>query len=209
MEKKYNIEEQRKWNDQDMWIDSGHEWSKHFGGTDKLWNDYLFDHLKQFRNKKILEIAPGFGRWTQYLSILASELVVIDLNQNCINQTQKKMKHHVHEYFVNDGKSLSDIKSLSKDLVFSFDSFVHMHSDVIEEYIKEINRVLITNGCGFIHHSWYHGGEDQSFRNIDGRSNMTPELFKKFVESNGMTIVFQKEIKFLNVVDCLCLFVKS
>ena len=75
------------------------------------------------------------------------------------------------------------------------------NSEEIEEYIKEINRVLITNGCGFIHHSWYHGGEDQSFRNIDGRSNMTPELFKKFVESNGMTIVFQKEIKFLKEIS--------
>jgi len=209
MQKKYNIEEQRKWNNKDMWIDSGHEWSKDFGSTDNLWNIYLFDHLKPFRNKKILEIAPGHGRLTQYLSILASELAVVDLNQTCIDETQKKMNHHVNEYFVNDGKSLSDIKSSSKDLVFSYDSFVHMHSDVIEEYVKEIYRVLAKNGCGFIHHSWYYGGKDESFKNIAGRSNMTPELFKSFVESNNMSIIFQKTIKFANVEDYLSFFIKN
>ena len=78
-EKFYNIEEQRIWNDEQMWYADGHEWSKSFGTTENLWNKHIFDSIKEFRSKKILEIAPGFGRMTQLLSILAGELIVVDL----------------------------------------------------------------------------------------------------------------------------------
>lgn len=208
MEKFYNIEEQRKWNDVDMWTNGGHEWSGPFGTTEKLWNEHLFETIKPFRGKKILEIAPGFGRITQFLSILAGELVVVDLNANCIEATRNKLGNHVSEYFVNDGKSLSDIKDNSQDLVFSYDSFVHMHANVIEEYIKESSRVLVSGGCGLIHHSWFLGGEETSFDNIAGRSNMTPELFKDMVESNGMQIISQNSIPFFQTTDIISFYRK-
>ena len=66
-----NIEEQRTWNDLNFWTDGGHEWSKFFGTTENLWNNYLFEPLKKFRGKRILEIAPGHGRISQFLSVLA------------------------------------------------------------------------------------------------------------------------------------------
>lgn len=208
MEKFYNIEEQRRWNDVDMWTNGGHEWSGPFGTTEKLWNEHLFETIKPFRGKKILEIAPGFGRITQFLSILAGELVVVDLNANCIEATRSKLGNHVSEYFVNDGKSLSDIKDNSQDLVFSYDSFVHMHANVIEEYIKESSRVLVSGGCGLIHHSWFLGGEETSFDNIAGRSNMTPEIFKDMVESNGMEIISQNPIQFFKTTDIISFYRK-
>jgi len=196
MEKFYNIEEQKAWNDEVMWEQDGHEWSKSFGTTEKLWNEHLFDTLKQFRGKKITEIAPGFGRITQFLSILAEELLVVDLNPLCIEKTKDKLKHHVLAYFVNDGKSLDKIRDNSQDLVFSFDSFVHMHKNVTGEYVKEIQRVLKPGGYGWIHHSWFYSENDLSFNNIAGRANMTPELFREFVEKNNMEIVSQTEINF-------------
>jgi 16S rRNA A1518/A1519 N6-dimethyltransferase RsmA/KsgA/DIM1 with predicted DNA glycosylase/AP lyase activity len=88
MEKFYNIEEQRLWNLDSNWSLGGHEWSKSFGTTEELWNNHIFDKIKDFRGKKILEIAPGFGRITQFLSILAGELIVVDLNPICIENTK-------------------------------------------------------------------------------------------------------------------------
>jgi 2-polyprenyl-3-methyl-5-hydroxy-6-metoxy-1,4-benzoquinol methylase len=85
----HNIEEQRIWNKLSLWTEGGHEWSKSFGTTENLWNTYLFEPLKKFRGKKILEIAPGHGRLSQFLSILASELIVVDLNETCIEETKK------------------------------------------------------------------------------------------------------------------------
>lgn len=209
MEKFYNIEEQKKWNDTKMWTNGGHEWSGPFGTTEKLWNEHIFETIKPFRGKRILEIAPGFGRITQFLSILAGELVIVDLNPTCIEKTKVKLGNHVSGYFVNDGKSLSDIKDNSQDLVFSYDSFVHMHANVTEEYIKEASRVLVSGGCGFIHHSWFSGGRDTSFSNIAGRANMTPELFKQMVESSGMEIISQTPIHFFETTDTISFFRKK
>lgn len=213
MEKYYNIEEQRLWNLNSNWVTDGHEWSKSFGTTENLWNNEIFDKIKEFRGKKILEIAPGFGRITQFLSILAGELIVVDLNPICIEKTKLKLKHHVLAYFVNDGKSIPKVRDNSQDLVFSFDSFVHMHANVTEEYVKEISRVLKPGGQAFIHHSWLYGGSDESTHNVAGRSNMSPEQFKTFVEGNNMEIISQNVIQFeplklWNGTDCISIFRK-
>jgi len=213
MEKYYNIDEQRIWNLDSNWEIDGHEWSKSFGTTEELWNNEIFDKIKEFRGKKILEIAPGFGRITQFLSILAGELIVVDLNPLCIEKTRTKLKHHVLAYFVNDGKSIPKVRDNSQDLVFSFDSFVHMHANVTEEYVKEIYRVLKPGGQAFIHHSWLYGGSEESTYNVAGRANMSPEQFKNFVEDNNMEIVSQNVIQFeplglWNGKDCISIFKK-
>jgi SAM-dependent methyltransferase len=213
MEKYYNIEEQRLWNLNSNWTIDGHEWSKSFGTTEELWNNEIFDKIKEFRGKKILEIAPGFGRITQFLSILAGELIIVDLNPLCIEKTRAKLKHHILAYFVNDGKSIPKVRDNSQDLVFSFDSFVHMHANVTEDYVKEIYRVLKPGGQAFIHHSWLYGGSDESTNNVAGRANMSPEQFKIFVENNNMEIVSQNIIQFeplnsWNGTDCISIFRK-
>jgi ubiquinone/menaquinone biosynthesis C-methylase UbiE len=81
-------------------------------------------------------------------------------------------------------------------LVFSFDSFVHIHKNVIDDYVGEIYRVLKPGGKSYIHHSWLYQGSDFSFKNYAGRADMNPELFKSLVEKHNMKIVEQKIIKF-------------
>lgn len=191
-----NIEEQRIWNNEYMWTDNGHEWSKSFGTTENLWNKHIFDDIKEFRGKKILEIAPGYGRITQFLSILTSDLIVVDLNDNCIKKTKEKLGHHVLAYFVNNGNDLPNVRDNSQDLVFSFDSFVHIHQNVIYDYLGEIYRVLKPGGKCYIHHSRIYGATDLSTKNTAGRANMNPELFKEMVEKNNMKVVSQKPIYF-------------
>lgn len=191
-----NIEEQRIWNNEYMWTDNGHEWSKSFGTTENLWNKHIFDDIKEFRGKKILEIAPGYGRITQFLSILTSDLIVVDLNDNCIKKTKEKLGHHVLAYFVNNGNDLPNVRDNSQDLVFSFDSFVHIHQNVIYDYLGEIYRVLKPGGKCYTHHSRIYGATDLSTKNTAGRANMNPELFKEMVEKNNMKVVSQKPIYF-------------
>lgn len=192
----YNIEEQKFWNDTTIWTNGGHEWSGPFGTTEKLWNDHIFEDLKAFRGKNIVEIAPGHGRMTQFLAILANKLTVIDLNPTCIEATQQKLGHHVDKYIVGDGKSLKDIKSNSQHLVFSFDSFVHMHANVTAAYLREIYRVLKPGGTAWIHHSHLYGGEDLSFNNIAGRAAMNPMIFRTFAAQAELEVVSQRDIKF-------------
>jgi hypothetical protein len=88
-----------------------------------------------------------------------------------------------------------------------------MHKNVVQCYIKEISRVLVHGGNGFIHHSCLQGGEDYSFQNLGGRANMNPELFKSFVNENNMNIISQDPIQFepvgfWNGLDTLSYFYK-
>jgi ubiquinone/menaquinone biosynthesis C-methylase UbiE len=207
-EKFYNIDEQRRWNEDYMWSDNGHEWSKSFGTTENLWNKTIFPYIKDFRNKPILDIAPGRGRITQFLSILASELSIVDLNESCIEITKDKLGDHVKNYIVNDGKSLTGIQDNSQHLVISWDSFVHIHRNVIEDYLKEIHRVLVPGGKSYIHHSWFYEGSDYSTRNFAGRSNMNPKLFTELVNKYDMKIVEQFNVEFQEVHDTISIFEK-
>ena len=64
MEKYYNIEEQKLWNESHMWTEGGHEWSGPFGTTENLWNKYIFDNIKEFRGKKF--------SWMEYMRFYKS-----------------------------------------------------------------------------------------------------------------------------------------
>lgn len=102
----------------------------------------------------ILEIAPGYGRWTQYLREHCERLVAVDLSENCIEHCRRRFANSDHiEYHVNDGRSLEAIADHSVDLVFSFDSLVHVDADVIRAYLVQLERKLTADGVGFIHHS--------------------------------------------------------
>lgn len=102
----------------------------------------------------ILEIAPGFGRWTQYLKDLCDELVIVDLSERCIDACRERFAGESNiEYHVNDGRSVDMIGSGTVDLAFSFDSLVHVDTDTLGSYLAGFARVLSPDGVAVIHHS--------------------------------------------------------
>jgi SAM-dependent methyltransferase len=143
------------WDQHYGWSAQGDEWSRSWGTPDAQWHGSLLPRLRHFLPAMhILEIAPGYGRWTQFLAGLCDRLTIVDLSPACIDACQKRFAEHGHiEYVVNDGLSLSAVGDATIDLVFSFDSLVHAESEVIGSYLAEIRRVLTPNGIAFIHHS--------------------------------------------------------
>ncbi len=102
----------------------------------------------------ILEIACGFGRWTQYLKDFCEHLVAIDLSPKCIDACKQRFSEFSHiEFHVNDGKSLEKVPDAAIDFVFSFDSLVHADELTIEAYLSQLPRILSRRGVAFIHHS--------------------------------------------------------
>lgn len=93
-------------------------------------------------NVFMLEIAPGYGRWTKFLKDFSTKLDIVDLSDNCINACQKRFEQDTNiEYHINDGKSLEMIQDDSLDFIFSMDS-LYVEIDVIEEYIRQIAKKL-------------------------------------------------------------------
>lgn len=200
-----NIEEQRYWNKESSWTKDGHEWSEYFESTDKLWDKIIYPKIQPYLKGEVLEIAPGFGRITDYLIDKVNNLTIVDLNEVCINKCKEKFGDKIKNYYT--GKTLSIIEDESKNFVFSWDSFVHMNESVIRSYIYEIYRILKPGGYAFIHHSNLRGGNEKSFENISGRSNMTPDLFKSIVEDASLIINNQEDIT-STITDTLTTFYK-
>jgi len=119
------------------------------------WYGTIFPRIKSHvPTNRILEIACGYGRWTQYLKDLCKNLIVIDLSEECIQACKRRFSECLHiEYHVNDGKSLDIISDSSVDFVFSFDSLVHADESVMKAYLCQLQRILNNDGVAFIHHS--------------------------------------------------------
>lgn len=137
------------------WSTQGDEWSTWWGGTPALWYGGLLPRIHAFLpTGTILEIAPGFGRWTQYLKDLGSHLVLVDLAEKCIDACRDRFADETHlEFHVNDGRSLDMVADGSLDFVFSWDSLVHADADIIEAYVQQLAAKLSPNGVAFLHHS--------------------------------------------------------
>jgi 2-polyprenyl-3-methyl-5-hydroxy-6-metoxy-1,4-benzoquinol methylase len=148
-------ENQQTWDQSYEWSKQGDEWSSSWGSAKAQWFESILPRVNAFLPAgTILEIAPGFGRWTNYLKNACDRLIVVDLSEKCIKSCQQRFISDSHiEYHVNDGKSLAMIPDNSIDFVFSFDSMVHAEADVLETYLAQIATKLTPNGVGFIHHS--------------------------------------------------------
>jgi len=143
------------WNDKSNWHRAGDEWSTPFGNTEALWWFVIYPRIHRFVPVvRTLEIAPGHGRWTQYLRQLCDHLIAVDLSPKCIEECKDRFSKFSNiTYHVNDGRSLDAVADGSIDFAFSFDSLVHAEKDVIEAYVRQLGRKLTTNGVAFLHHS--------------------------------------------------------
>lgn len=201
------------------WTNEGNEWSVAWGGTPYLWYGSVFPRiLSCVPTTTILEIAPGYGRCTQYLVHLCEHLQIVDLNKNCIDHCKKRFTgSDTIEYHINDGKKLEMIADNSVDFVFSWDSLVHCESDILHAYIQECSRILKPDGLGFIHHSNIGHYYDPilgkiSCENLHARGEtMSAALFKKYCDENRLQCINQEIVNWGGNIlnDCFSLFTKG
>lgn len=143
------------WDGAHPWADGGDEWSAPWGTVAMQWHGTLMPRIRRFLpTGTVLEIACGFGRWTQFLRQHCDRLVGVDLSAECIAACKARFAADSQaSFFLNDGKSLAMVPDESVDFIFSFDSLVHADRDVLDAYLAQFRRVLRRNGAGFIHHS--------------------------------------------------------
>lgn len=148
----WNLEQ---WDRKHDWAQDGAEWSTTWGSDRMQWFGALLPRIQAFLPAPtILEIAPGFGRWTAFLQPYCRHLHAVDLSANCIDYCRTRFADLDNiSYSVNDGMHLDAVADNSIDFAFSFDSLVHVEDNVIASYLHELRRVLSGNGVAFIHHS--------------------------------------------------------
>lgn len=188
------------------WAEHGDEWSDKWGSTDALWHCTIYPRLRAFLPaKRILEIAPGFGRVTNYLRAWTDQLTVVDLVERCVNACRERFKSDSHiRYIVNDGRSLAMIDDHSIDLVVSWDSLVHVEHATVREYLRQLATKLAPGGIGFIHHSNLGVHADELKGNESGdivggrRRSMTAQRFAADCKEFGLRCLSQEIVPWNN-----------
>jgi SAM-dependent methyltransferase len=143
------------WDGQFHWRYGGDEWSRWWGSPEAQWRATVYPRIEAYLPvTRLVEIAPGYGRWTQFLQHHCEQLIGIDLSRKCVKACRKRFrKARSLSFHANDGRSLSAVGDGEADFVFSFDSLVHVEQDVIEDYVAELARILSPEGVVFLHHS--------------------------------------------------------
>jgi SAM-dependent methyltransferase len=150
------IEENLKqWNHDYDWGLAGEPWSRVWGSSAAEWYGCIYPRIRRFLPAPtILEIAPGFGRWTEFLLKHCDSLIGVDLSAKCVDGCRQRFADRAGARFeTNDGRSMPMVADSSVDLVFSFDSLVHVEAEILNGYLVELARVLRTDGVAFLHHS--------------------------------------------------------
>ena len=143
------------WEAASVWLDAGDDWSWEWGGPEAQWFGCLYPRIARFLPAShVLEIAPGFGRWTQFLLPHCDALMGVDLSERCVAACRERFAANSRATFsTNDGRSLPMVPDGWADLVFSFDSLVHVEADVMAGYLKELRSKLSEHGVAVLHHS--------------------------------------------------------
>ncbi len=201
-----------RWGDEQRWGNGdhfGHRWP---GGTyqrssmaAKITDRLLSPYLAGRYELKILEIAPGGGRFTTELIRRAGKLVLVDLNEACIEICRERFKYYNNhagqiQFHVNDGMSLSMIKERDFDLVASYDSMVHMQPDIVRAYLAQCVGLLARDGIIWIDTS------GKGKRRAGFRTAVTDKLIKTWARELGLKVLSQT---FRNNWDCISVLTKD
>ena len=151
-----SVEEQRKyWGEVYDWSELGDEWSAPWGNAETHWHATLLPRVWPFLpTGTVLEIAPGYGRWSGYLIDASERYVGVDIAEACVTACRERFEDTKKATFVqNDGRSLEAVEDGAVDFAFSFDSLVHAEADVIGDYLQQLAVKFSPEGAGFLHHS--------------------------------------------------------
>lgn len=192
-----------RWGNEDFWNGKdqfGYRWGgghqQTVGDIALLADEHLRPHTGGRYDLKVLELSPGGGRFTAELLRYASMLDILDMNQSCLDVCLERFKYvpTTIRTFLNDGQSCSMIEDSDYDLIVCYDSMVHMHPEIIENYVVELGQRLAVGGIIWLDHAG-KGAEDRGHR-----TDMTPSLMATYFDTAGLEVVEQR---FRNHRDCI------
>lgn len=190
LEAKYHLpgtnsiaENNLKWN-MYRWERGENEWTPSEEWKEALIEEVMLKNISP--DHVVLEIGPGFGRWTRKLIEISRRVIVVDVTEKCIDHCRQLFRDKDNiEFHINDGRSLDAVSDNSIDFIWSFDVFVHIEPEDIECYLIEFQRILKEGGLIIIHHGIV-GRTD-----LNWRSSLTLKMFLDLLDQHKFTLVEQ------------------
>ena len=199
---------ERVWSEYD-WSKRGDEWSRGWGGPDYHWWTMLYPRVREFLpTGTVVEIAPGYGRWTQYLLPFCERLIGVDVAANCVEACRERFAGVSHASFEkNDGLTLNAVGDGEVDFALSMDSLVHCDGAIVQAYVGELARKLSADGVAFLHHSNLEHYVDPAtgelpFENLTWRGkSMSARLFGEYCREAGLLCIGQELVRWAKRQD--------
>jgi SAM-dependent methyltransferase len=199
---------ERVWSGYD-WSKRGDEWSRGWGGPEYHWWGMVYPRVLHFLPAgTVLEIAPGYGRWTQFLLPLCNRLIGVDLAANCVEACRERFAGVPHASFEkNDGLTLDVAGDGEVDFAFSMDSLVHSEGHIVQSYVGELARKLSPDGVAFVHHSNLEQYLDPEtgelpYENVTWRGkSMSARLFEEYCREAGLLCIGQEKVRWVKRQD--------
>lgn len=207
-----SVDENRKYWESYAWELGGDEWSSPWGSASLQWAITIYPRIMAaLPADRIVEIAPGFGRWTSFLLGQSNSYIGIDVSPRPVAFCQRTFGRLPQRprFVLGDGASLPEVEDAHTDLVFSFDSLVHVELECIAAYAKEMYRVLRPGGYGFIHHSNMGAYESGTIPNPGWRGlTVSAENVGREFTTTGLQVVIQERTPWVfrgALTDCFSL----
>ena len=161
----------------------------------------IYPRIKDYHTSQsyVLEVGCGIGRLGYHVADICKEYYGVDISQKLLNIADRRLQEFDNVYFFEtSGYDLEGIENNSVDIVYEYICFQHIPSEeIIESYIKEIDRVLKKGGIALL-----HGRDVQGIHTDDNYSGntwhgcqMSPELIRKSIESTSLCIVSEEGIQ--------------
>lgn len=144
-----------------------------------------------------LEIGPGYGKFVECL--LSWRLIFfVDLFPFLFPKIKKKINpkhHHLLRFYTTERTECPQIPSNSCNFIFSWDTFTFFTQQHIGQYLKDLFRVLIPGGYGFIHYADCNFDADLDEAKRGYWNFNTKESMKKLCLEAGYEIIEQDQFK--------------
>lgn len=212
----------RVWNEKHPWDYDGDEWSGMARFCRQPYEDWKAALVEEFLTPRlsttadVLEVAPGHGRFSEYITARARTTTLVDLSPTCLDKCRQRFGERPEiRYILTDGRSLPGVEDGTIDFIWSFDSFVHMEAPVISAYLNEFARVLRPRGIFTIHHAAKRAwslrlvpmtsrlgrpgrvaqrlASQGRLRDEGSRANVSRESVATMTRDRGMTVVAQRD----------------
>lgn len=169
------------------------KWDRRYEGLGgehlKLEEEYIFQDT-DFKNKRILDIGTGTGRFVFPLSKKAKEIIGIDISEEMIDYSRSKLESHKADnvsFHVMDASEI-DFEKNKFDIVLGVGIFEYIEE--LSPYFEEVNRVLKERGRFIltIHNKkWIFNRESKTGHGFSKSEHSLKEL-KSTLEEDGFKV---------------------
>lgn len=182
------------------WYEKDLEYKKLNPVVDRWLYDIIQTKIFQFAKNNLynsLEIGPGNGMFSKEFRAWRLNFF-LDVNPLLENKIRRRFPpaHQKYLRFLKtDVTACDSIPTNSCNFVFSWDTFVFFTQDHIEQYLKDIRRVLIPGGYCFVQYADCHFDEDLRNAKRGYWAYNTKSAMKDIIQKTGYKVIEMNQFR--------------